>query len=81
MQKVSKKITVLLTIWVILIFIGVGSISYISGKANQKYEDSIYYYKVINAPTRSYCPTFQQDSIYMSKEEKRLLKEYEKLIR
>ena len=81
MQKVSKKITVLLTIWVILIFIGVGSISYISGKANQKYEDSIYYYKVINAPKRSYYPTFQQDSIYMSKEEKKLLKEYEKLIR
>ena len=53
MQKINKKITVLLTIWVILIFIGVGSISYISGKANQKYEDSIYYYKVLNAPTRS----------------------------
>ena len=73
-RKVSKKITVLVTIWVVLIFIGVGSVSYISNRVNQQYEDSIYYHKVMNAPVRSFHPSAYQDSIARVKQERKIEK-------
>jgi len=77
-EKTNKIIVLLLKIWIVLIFIGFVSISYINIKVSHKYEDSTYYYKVLNAPVRSMQFTpITEDTLYL----KRLEQEYKRLIK
>jgi len=49
----NKRVIVFLSIWVALIFMSIGAVSYMSYRYSQELYDSVYYYEVINAPTRS----------------------------
>ena len=76
--QINKKVTIMLSIWVILLFIWIGGVAYINNRIEQRYQDSIDYYKIINAPVRSFDYTpITKDSAYIEK----LEKEYERLMK
>jgi len=80
-SQINKKINIMLSIWVVLLFTWVGGVAYITDRIEQSYQDSIYYYKVMNAPLRSFHPSVYQDSISRAKQERKmekLLKEIRK---
>ena len=79
-ERANKIVVLLLKIWIVLIFIGFTGISYVNIKVSKQYEDSIYYYKVMNAPVRSFH-LLDQDSISRARQERKmgkLLKEIRK---
>jgi len=77
-DRINKKITVMLSIWLILLFTWVGGVAYITDRIEQRYQDSIDYYKVINAPVRSFDYTpITEDTAYIEK----LEKEYKRLVK
>jgi hypothetical protein len=53
MEKINKNVNLILSVWLALLLIWIGGVSYISAKANARLNDSIYYYKVMDANTRS----------------------------
>jgi anaerobic C4-dicarboxylate transporter len=71
--KINKGITILLSIWIMLIFIGIAGVSFINIKVSKVYEDSTYYKKVLNAPLRSYRMTpITEDSLYLKRREREI---------
>jgi len=75
-SRINKRVTILLSIWVVLLFIWIGGVAYINNRIEQRYQDSIDYYNIINAPVRS-LPDITRDSTYI----KKLEKEYERLMK
>ena len=77
-NQINKKATIILSIWVVLLFTWIGGVSYITDRIEQDYKDSIYYYKILNAPVRS-LPNYNitQDSVCIEK----LEKEYKRLVK
>jgi len=64
----NKRVIVFLSIWVALIFMSIGTVSYVSYKYSQELSDSIYYYRVLNAPTRAIHGTpVTEDSIFIKR--------------
>lgn len=69
----NKKATVLLIIWVCLIFISMSSVAFLSNHASNIYEDSTFYYRIMNAPTRS-INNVTEDTVYIRKLEQSIKK-------
>ena len=63
MEKLNKKVNIILSVWIALLFIWIGGVSYITSKANDRMQDSIYYYKVLDCNTRSLHQI--NDTIYL----------------
>jgi hypothetical protein len=40
-------------VWLIFLFTWIGGVVYMTGRVDRQYQDSTYYYKVLNAPVRS----------------------------
>jgi hypothetical protein len=53
MEKINRNVNLILSVWLALLLIWIGGVSYISAKANNRLNDSIYYYKVMDSNTRS----------------------------
>jgi exopolysaccharide biosynthesis protein len=53
MEKINRNVNLILFVWLALLLIWIGGVSYISARANARLNDSIYYYKVMDANTRS----------------------------
>ena len=68
MEKINKNVNLILSVWLALLLIWIGGVSYISAKANARLNDSIYYYKVMDANTRS-LPKYDitQDTAFINK--------------
>ena len=52
-HQISKRFTVIFSLWLILLFSWIGGVAYIVDRADQDYRDSTYYYKVMRSPVRS----------------------------
>ena len=75
MEKLNKKVNIILSVWVALLFLWIGSISYISARVSDRLNDSIHYYKVLDSNTRS-IPKYDitQDTAYIRKMEEEIKK-------
>lgn len=73
--QINKKVTIILSIWVILLFTWIGGVVYITERIEQRYQDSIDYYNIINSPVRSLNYDITQDTARIRK----LEQEYKRL--
>ena len=53
MEKINRNVNLILSVWLALLLIWIGGVSYISIRASDRLNDSIYYYKVMDSDTRS----------------------------
>jgi hypothetical protein len=70
-HQINKKVTVILSAWIALLFIWIGGVAYITDRIEQGYRDSIYYYKVMQSPIRALSNyDITEDTAYIRKLEK-----------